>query len=245
MPGNHAWVEDGIAHGTYAFGGVASPGAEGTRSSSSYLRRKENDKNIFPPAAWGNTNSGFIPEDVPQTHSRSRTWDQRDPSYFETRFESDYTPEPQRMPRPDFHSPASYDRSSNLDDDSLNPFDPQQSSLPTNKLKRVQRPTHAKSSSTPHAWAASSKYSGVPPSHPLSRSSAYDDTDDPDFLSLGRGQSDRYSPPPFIAPKPELAKPLLPRDGVARAIALYDFTAVEVILGFFDRVYALSFPSVW
>jgi SH3 domain-containing YSC84-like protein 1 len=33
---------------------------------------------------------------------------------------------------------------------------------------------------------------------------------------------------PFIAPKPELAKPLLPHEGVARGIALFNFRAVQV-----------------
>ncbi|KAJ7225901.1 hypothetical protein GGX14DRAFT_490316 [Mycena pura] len=32
---------------------------------------------------------------------------------------------------------------------------------------------------------------------------------------------------PFIKPKPELSRPLLPHEGVARAIALYDFQAVQ------------------
>jgi hypothetical protein len=34
--------------------------------------------------------------------------------------------------------------------------------------------------------------------------------------------------PSFIKTKPELAKPLLPHEGVARAIALYDFQAAQV-----------------
>jgi hypothetical protein len=35
---------------------------------------------------------------------------------------------------------------------------------------------------------------------------------------------------PFIKPKPELSRPLLPHEGVARAIALYDFRAAQVSL---------------
>ncbi|KAH9849567.1 DUF500-domain-containing protein [Lenzites betulinus] len=40
--------------------------------------------------------------------------------------------------------------------------------------------------------------------------------------SLGRG-----SAKPKLAPKAELSRPLLPQEGVARAIALFDFTAVQ------------------
>jgi hypothetical protein len=36
--------------------------------------------------------------------------------------------------------------------------------------------------------------------------------------------------PPFIQIKPELNKPLLPHEGVARAIALYDYRATQVSL---------------
>jgi hypothetical protein len=41
---------------------------------------------------------------------------------------------------------------------------------------------------------------------------------------------------PYITPKPGLEKPLLPHEGVARAIALYDFQAIEVH-------YAILIPS--
>ena len=213
MPGNHAWIEDGISHGTYAFGGVASPGAEVSRSS----RTKRNDRNAFPPASWDS--ESFISADIPQTHTRSRTWDQRNIPQFETTFESDYTPEPRRMPHSQLHSPAH--RSNELDNtrDDSDPFDPPQSSLPSNKLRR---PSHVKSISTPHAWAASSKYNDFVPSYSLPRPSTYDINNDLNSLSL---EDDSI---PVVAPKPELVNTALPRDGIARAIALYDFAAVEV-----------------
>jgi hypothetical protein len=42
------------------------------------------------------------------------------------------------------------------------------------------------------------------------------------------GHSSQASPR-YITPKPELVKPLLPHEGIARAIALYDFKAIEVV----------------
>lgn len=214
MPGAHAWIEEGIAHGTYAFGGVASPGAESSRLS------RRNGQNSFPPETWGNADSDpFLSDEVSQTHTRSRTWDQRDSTHFETRFDSDYSPEPRRMPHPELRSPAYRHGSHDLDDaDSVNPFDPPQSSLSSRKPKR---PAHVKSISTPHAWAASSKYNDFVPSYSLSRSPNYDLDDDMDSLSLGGDD------PPIRTPKPELVNTTLPPDGIARAIALFDFTAVE------------------
>jgi SH3 domain-containing YSC84-like protein 1 len=224
IPGRHAWIEDGIAHGTYAFGGLASPGAES---------RNKND-NSFPPATWGSSDS------VSPTHSRSRTWDQRDTPYFETRFESDYTPGEPR--RPALRS-STY-RSNDLHDtgdDTLNPFEPPQS--PSVSSKKLKRPAHAKSISTPHAWAASSKYNDFVPSYSLSRSSNYDVDDDDEVDPLSLGNDD---PPVRVkTPKPELINSVLPRDGVARAIALYDFKAVEVIVERVSLGFGLiRFPSL-
>jgi hypothetical protein len=211
---------------------MASPGAEGSKSSSFFGRKKTNDKNAFPPATWGTTDSGsFGPDEPSQTHARSKTWDQRDTPHFDTQFDSDYThtPEARRMPHPELHSTGSHNDATRLDDPgngSSNPFNAPQSFSSSNKLKR---PVHTKSSSTPHSWAAAPKYSSG--SGSLPKSSTYD-VDDEIFLSAGSGQGDRLSPPPFMS-KPESTTPL-PRDGVARAIALYDFAAVEVILGLFD-----------
>lgn len=60
--------------------------------------------------------------------------------------------------------------------------------------------------------------------------------EDTDELDYGRssptaalfGGSVRTPPQKKLAPKAELARPLLPHEGVARAIALYDFNAVQV-----------------
>ncbi|KAF4572541.1 hypothetical protein EYR36_007049 [Pleurotus pulmonarius] len=62
-----------------------------------------------------------------------------------------------------------------------------------------------------------------PPSGPFFPSSNSGD-------DYGEDEQDAFSttsPKPYIQPKPELMRPLLPGEGVARAIALYDFNAVE------------------
>jgi SH3 domain-containing YSC84-like protein 1 len=51
-----------------------------------------------------------------------------------------------------------------------------------------------------------------------STSSSFPEKDDP-FRSLT----------PVIKPREELARPLLPREGIGRAVAIYDFKAVEVV----------------
>jgi hypothetical protein len=69
-------------------------------------------------------------------------------------------------------------------------------------------------------------YSDLRPSNPFSQPNSRDEDI---FMTDDRRESQS---PQRIGPKPELAKPLLPHEGVARAIALYDFPAVEVCLFF-------------
>ena len=215
MSGNQ-WIESGIAQGTYAFGGIGSPGAQGSRPT------RTNKENSFPPASWGTTDS----DSMYPTHNRSRTWDQRDTSSFETRFESDYNkPESRRAGRSELQSAAqSSNEFDDAEDDPVNPFDPPQYTVSSKKLKR---PAHVKSLSTPHAWAASSKYNDFYPSYTLSQTRRSGIEDDVDSLSLERE----------IPPKQELTSTSLPRDGVGRAIALYDFAAVEVVLATNDCLF--------
>ena len=62
----------------------------------------------------------------------------------------------------------------------------------------------------------SSRYTNQGLSTPTS--SSLPETDDP-FRSVI----------PFVKPREELARPLLPHEGIGRAVAIYDFNAVEVI----------------
>lgn len=223
MPGNRKWIEDGTANRNYVFGGVASPGVEpsGVEPSTSYLRKKRtSEKPAFPPDSWGtSTDSGsyFSSRDAkPQTKQQNVTWDQGNSTQFETPFESDFTPAPQPTRHPRFSQSVSYTRSNDLLD-SPNSFDFSRSSLPANQQNRS---LHTRSMSM--ANPKSHLYSGSAPSDPFSQSTSYDED-----IFMTDDRKDNQSPP-HIAPKPELTKPLLPHEGVARAIALYDFHAVEV-----------------
>lgn len=233
MPGNRKWIEDGTADRNYVFGGVASPGVEpsGVEPSTSYLRKKrKSDKPAFPPDSWGtSTDSGsyFSSTDaIPQTKQRNMTWDQGRSTQFETPFESDFTPAPQSTRHPRFSQSVSYTRSNDLLD-SPNSFDFSRSSLPTNQQNRSLH-TRSMSMANPKSHLSSSPA----PSDPFSQSTSYDED-----IFMTNDRKDNQSPQ-RIAPKPELTKPLLPHEGVARAIALYDFHAVEVDILF------PSYPSL-
>jgi len=67
--------------------------------------------------------------------------------------------------------------------------------------------------------------------NPLSRkSSTYTDEGLSNFTTpstLIKKDDPVRSPLPFIKPREELARPLLPHEGIARAVAIYDFNAVE------------------
>ncbi|RDB29690.1 hypothetical protein Hypma_015153 [Hypsizygus marmoreus] len=201
MPGNRQWVEDGTIDGSYVFDGVSSPGPE---PSTSYLKKKKKDKSSFPPTSWGSSNDlgsySSSTEETNQTRSRSKTWDQpNSSSSFETQFESDFNPEPQPMRHPRFSQSVSYTKSSNGLVNSPN-------SEPSNHF-------HGRSFSLANTVPRNS-LSSNPFSEPP---------------TLGEYGDDTYNPysPPHITPKPELVKPLQPHEGIARAIALYNFRAVE------------------
>ncbi|KAF5377181.1 hypothetical protein D9615_006335 [Tricholomella constricta] len=207
LPGGRKWVQEGSADGPYAFGGMASPGTE---PNPTYLRKKRKDNRpSFPPNSWGNskeTGSYFSStESVPQTSGRGRVaaWDQDDPAFpFEARFESDFVSAPQ----PTRHSRLTQSVSN--------------SSLPTPLDMSYDNPS-------PSSRMHSRSYSMASPRH---RNSSHVN----DFAaSAGSDSRSRFSaynddlPLPYIVPKPELTKPLQPHEGIARAIALYNFQAVE------------------
>lgn len=192
MPGGREWVYDERPRtpgGTYAFGGVASPGA-GPSTPSFLRKKKKSEKDIFPPQSWGTaSDSGsYFSDQKPGTHSRNMTWDGHTaiPSTFETRFESDFGLDQLISPKP-------------------NPFADGDSSCSEPKITLKQR-------HTPRSKSISLDYASPPYSPP--------------------SDIDPFSVPsqtlPYIKPKPELARPLLPHEGVAKAIALYNFGAVEV-----------------
>ncbi|KAK7468623.1 hypothetical protein VKT23_003127 [Stygiomarasmius scandens] len=216
LPGNRRWVQDGPSlspSGDYAFGGVASPGAI---TPNSMNRKLKKDKSPYPPPSWGEQKEGgsyFNSTDslhfgTPRNGTTPSSTRVEDPwndstSRFDTRFESDFLPEEEirkkahRMTLSLGNKP-----STSTSNDSLDPFN--------------------SSSSLGHQRSVSlaSPMTRSFPSASLNPFAQPDETLSPPSFSKSNSQ-------PYIAPKPELAKPLLPHEGVGRAIALYDFQAAE------------------
>ncbi|KAJ3993257.1 hypothetical protein F5050DRAFT_1783003 [Lentinula boryana] len=237
MPGTRTWINDSREDSGYVFGGLASPGAE----TASTLRKskKGGENSPYPPASWGEPkNSGSYFESksspkpdndsisyetnafdsksaLPSSRSRSMNISRRkvDKDYatsnFSTRFESDFSPEedlrrPNRLSLYTLQKPAA------------DPFE---------SLGNFSTPSsgHGRSMSmaSPSLLSSDSRrYSSNPfiSSAPLDVSSK--------LASMSISPSITNSQP-YITPKPELAKPLSPHEGVARAIALYNFDGVE------------------
>ncbi|KAH7929345.1 DUF500-domain-containing protein [Leucogyrophana mollusca] len=223
MPGNRKWIDDRAGESTtYHFNGVASPGAE--RGLPSLLTKKK--KGIdFPPESWGKRrNSGSYFES--EGHSEPNpSWDDEPPakSGFRTQFESDFTPPAQQTRHRPFNSVSAMPSSATTGDtydpnspfNSLPPFHTAHSGLSDKTV------AHSRSLSVPtvNQQSLASYSNPFSSSGPPSEDEAEDEADQ---------QSFKKPPPTFIVPKPELVAPLSPREGVARAIALYDFKAVEV-----------------
>lgn len=234
LPGNRTWVRDEenrTPGGSYAFGGQSSPGGGphtpgGGRSSPSFLRRKKKDSPPpFPPETWGEETStgSYFTESAPQSHSRNMTWggpvarsnlsaSGTTSNLFETPFESDFN----------FDKPAasSLKKSSNPFLSSIGKTSNRSPSYnftpPTNQTPSSTLPPHKRYNSLGNF------------TYPKHES----------LLGDEFNSSDAYSPPipaqmplnsgkPFLKTREELSRPLSPQEGVARAVALFNFSAVE------------------
>jgi hypothetical protein len=216
MPGNRQWVQDGMSQSGYAFNGVGSPGSE--VPSSRWKGNKK--KSSFPPAHWGNSSDSattfdddFPDDDHPGAGSAaiSRGGDRL--SGFDTHFESDFASEVESHQRPRFGEQTTRDPY----EDPAPPYNPPSSSYASSEPKARSRSASMEvpfSSSRTHKKS----FSYAPSTNPF-----YAAQEEDEIEPISRSTSSRY-----IQPKPELAKPLSPNEGIARAVALYDFRAVEV-----------------
>lgn len=221
MPGSRKWINDGDDfRSNYAFGGgVANPGNENGPSAKGGKKKKA-ENNPFPPPSWGQkTDSGSyfqseFPDDFGSSTTMPKPWDssrRSDPfstANFGTHFESDFSPNEQQT-RPNPHVELSRSR----DDDAFasgSLFDSPKSTVHSRTMSAASPFSQANLTSTNPFMSGG----GGSASHQRSFSLAH---------------------LPYITPKPELTVPLSPRDGVARAIALYNFEAVEVC----------AFPYIW
>ncbi|KAJ7655180.1 hypothetical protein DFH06DRAFT_1201826 [Mycena polygramma] len=220
LPGNRQWISESEPENGYAFG---TPTNE---TPPSQLRKKrKNDKIEFPPASWGESreSGSYFSDQVAGASLRGKpefdNWEDQGSnnttSQFPTKFQSDFTPEQDnkgyhhsRGAASISHTPTVYDL-----------FDPSPVSSSPFDNKPTQAHTRSMSespySSYPNNFAPSSTLYGSKVS-----------TTQPDVSPTSERQFSSMSPS-FIKPKPELVKPLLPHEGVARAIALYDFQAAQ------------------
>ncbi|KII86380.1 hypothetical protein PLICRDRAFT_43970 [Plicaturopsis crispa FD-325 SS-3] len=211
LPGNRKWVSDngysGFDDGQYAFGaGMASPRND-DGPGASYLKKKKPAKQDFPPPTWGAaTDSGSYFTDSTESSTRGmdgeavkKTWG--------TQFESDFTPQSRHRPAfstSDLPSPRS-------------PY----SSSPAGSALREN--AHLRSMSTSY----NTRVASPSPSYHTSFGPTNGYRGDDDELEYATEPPAAGVPSHFIAAKPGLSAPLAPHEGVARAIAVYDFRAVE------------------
>lgn len=219
LPGTRKWVDDGTREQAgYAF---AIPKSEG--STPSFLSRKKKGGD-FPPEHWGKRiesgsyfTSGGADVDVGPT-----PWDDHDRALsgtgFDTKFESDPSPPSQSYHR-SFNSISAppgvkdrYDPASPFN--SLPPFSSAHSSL-------GDKNAHSRSMSVPSVKQSFNEHSLADYTNPFASSSPPDDN----FFESDNQTS--YRAAPFLKTKAEFASSLPLGEGVSRAIALYDFNAVE------------------
>ena len=217
-PGGRAWVQDGrpSPDSQYAFSGISSSNAEVPQTSRKQLRKTRN-ADSFPPDSWGTPkNSGSYFGPPAEEAVSGSVWDYdhapriEDSTPFETRFESDFVPPVRSNVR---HTPG------------------QSLDLSTSSGSRTgQKSTHARSSSSitsptnPFYAKAERESDGYDIATPFGPT--LEDEENP----FGPGSR---SVEAAVARRREaerehvLSQPLAQEEGIARAIALYDFRAVE------------------
>ncbi|KAF6766480.1 hypothetical protein DFP72DRAFT_20932 [Ephemerocybe angulata] len=218
LPNGRTWINDSPRDSynrQYSFGeGVGSAGSTpqptGSLSSTpSFLKRKKKPEQ-FPPASWGAPSESGSYFSNPPTREPSQVSDfgtnSASRSNFRTQFDSNYDAVPALASKARAH------------DDSIPPYqeDPMViSTLNRNKHTRSTSLFNASSRAYTSAPTANTELNGV-----------VEDYDDPFNPSPSNSKSlhtRRHTT--MIQPKPELARPLF--DGIARAIALYNFQAAE------------------
>jgi hypothetical protein len=211
-PGRRAWVADDRSSlgSSYAFGGIASSNAEVPSSLRKQQRKSSAAAGTFPPDSWGTrrtSGSYFGPPEEEVVSGSAWDYDHAppidDPPPFENRFESDFTPSAGSRAR---HTPGQ-----SLD-----------SSIGTGTASRL-RSAHSRSSSSAANpfYSQSERYDVTSPFGPT-----LEDDDNP--FGLGARVVDSAAARHRDAERDRvLSRPLAQGEGVGRAIALYDFRAVE------------------
>lgn len=229
-PGTRDWIDD-RADGQvpYVFSSADGTSATGSRTHgfSSFLGKKKKDVD-FPPRHWGtHTNSGSYFSNDPDDHSPARWEDIDGPprrSAFDDEFESASSPAQQSNHRPS-RSVGAFKSTSQTPADSYNPESPFNSLPPFRSVHSTlsdKTTSHSRSTSAPKLGYSTQRRDGL-----AGYTNPFATTPPPEDDLEYYHNTTEHSPPRFKT-KPELSKPLSPLEGVARAIALYEFKAVEV-----------------
>ena len=252
LPGNRKWVQELNANNDgYIFGSVGSPTTE---SPSSRLKKKNERPSFMDRTSSNSYNSKNTSQEDTRSYSpkpsygsgstfnsNSQQRDRPTTSYFETQFESDFVPETELRKHPQIKfspkvSSKPFSNSTNSGD-----LDPFQEGSPFNSLPpfRSTQSAFSTSDSLGHRRAISTytPTNTFTPTHNTTRSLgsrlSTPRLNDVDYLEDIDGKPPSqmdYDFVPKLTTKPGLSTPLQPGDGIARAIALFDFRAVQVSL---------------
>jgi len=235
--GQQEWIDDSPAQEQeYVFPGLSNSGAE--QQPKTLQKKKKTGPPPFPPSNWGEPKSeGAYFSDPVDTTTRDTSSSARDLatqdsiyaiSTFEAHFDSDFNPQDDR-------SRQTHNRGLST------------SAVPTPKPRgSFGSDKHAFSASDDDSHGANISRSNTYSSPYLSYNSSVNPSRGPTMpvpyagptLNTGSPFDSQYdgqlfeepSPMltrPTIIPRAELTTPLTPEEGVGRAIALFDFNAVE------------------
>jgi len=237
--GQREWVDDSPAQEQeYAFTGHSNPGGE--QAPRMLQKKKKSGPPPFPPSNWGEQKSGGSYFNDLGNTSTARdvskpTWDLANQdsklatSTFETQFESDFNPQDDRFRQTHNRgfsaSAVPTPKSRGSFGSSIDGFYASDDGSSGANISR------ANTYGTPYSPYNRSTNTSHGPTMPIPYAEPTPSTRSP-FDSEIDGQLFEEPSPmpirPIIAPKAELTTPLTPGEGVGRAIALFDFNAVEV-----------------
>ncbi|KAH0838639.1 hypothetical protein J3R83DRAFT_6962, partial [Lanmaoa asiatica] len=230
-PGTRSWIDD-RAEGQvpYVFGGTNGTSSVGPKTPrfSSFLGKKKKDYD-FPPQHWGaRTGSGSYFSNDLDDRSPTRWEDIDGPSPRSPRFDDEYEAglsSVQQTNHRSSHSVGASTSTLHTPVDSYNPASPFNSLPPFRAVHSSlsdKTVLHSRSMSTPKLEYHTEQRSSL-----AGYTNPFSSTPPPED-DLEHFHDIVESSPPRFKTQPELSKPLSPLEGVARAIALYEFKAVEV-----------------
>ena len=200
--GLREWIDDSpVEEQEFAFAAFTEP---------RMLQKKKSGPPSFPPSGWGEPMSGGLYFNDTMRCFSKPAWDSR----FESHFESDFNPQDDRSRRMRSGGSSGSDRDEfyTSDDDSPGYW--------ANTYGHPY-PLYNRSRNVPYG----------PTMPPIPYGELLPGTRGPFDVELDAqlfGEPSPMSTKPVITPKAELTAPLAPGEGVGRAIALFDFDAVEV-----------------